>query len=90
MKINELKEYIETGREIEFLYKDKHYSITYGEIDGVEVISFCEFYQESTEVYDFESLLLIKINNETLMEMITDISDQDIFISLKRKCGISG
>ena len=35
-----LADYIECGREIEFKYNGKMYSITYGIIEGKEVISF--------------------------------------------------
>lgn len=50
MTKQELFNYIEHGREIEFTFQNRKYSITYGIIEGKEVISFCEFYQETTEV----------------------------------------
>ena len=36
MRKKELKQLIEEGHEIEFEYKNKKYSITYGEINDVE------------------------------------------------------
>jgi hypothetical protein len=44
MTKQELFNYIEHGREIEFISQSRKYSITYGIIEGKEVISFCEFY----------------------------------------------
>lgn len=46
MKKTELMHYLVTGREIEFTYDEKKYSITYGVDDGEQKICFCEFYQE--------------------------------------------
>jgi len=45
MDKQKLVDYINQGREIEFLFQNKKYSITYGVIGGKSVISFCEFYQ---------------------------------------------
>ena len=44
----QLKEYIECGNELEFKYNNKPYSITYGTFNNERLISFCEFYKEST------------------------------------------
>ena len=80
MNLDELKELVETGREIEFIYDEKRFSITYGEVDGIDVISFCEFYQESTEVQDFDSLLKISRYGKTLSEMILSVDEEQIEI----------
>lgn len=80
MKIEEFKKLVETGREMEFNYKNKRYSITYGYIDNKYVISFCEFYKETTEVDNFDELLLVSRDNSTVKEMIETISDNDIDI----------
>ena len=49
MSIDVLREYVYYGREIEFDYQNKKFSITYGKDpasgDG-HIISLCEFYQE--------------------------------------------
>ena len=78
MKLSDLKEFIDSGRELEFNYSGKRFSITYGELKGKEVISFCEFYQESTEVEDFESLLNISRYGKTVAEMLLATKDEDI------------
>lgn len=80
MNLDELKELVETGREIEFIYDEKRFSITYGEVYGIDVISFCEFYQESTEVKDFESLLKISRYGKTVSEMILNANEDEIEI----------
>jgi hypothetical protein len=80
MKTEELIELINDGREIEFRYKGKKFSITYGYIDGEEVISFCEFYKDSTEVKSVEELLEIRRSDHSVKEMMNQISENDIWI----------
>lgn len=45
MTYNNLKILINSGREIEFLFEGRKYSITYDILNEEDVISFCEFYQ---------------------------------------------
>ena len=80
MKIDEIKKLVETGREIEFNYKGKKYSITYGYLDNKYVISFCEFYKETSEVDNFNDLLLVSRDGTSVKKMIEDIDDKDIEI----------
>lgn len=80
MTKEELYKLIEEGREIEFNYDNKCFSITYGETSGKDVISFCEFYMESTEVIDFDSLLKIKRYGKTVEGMLLSCSESDIYI----------
>ena len=75
-----LKEYVECGREIEFEYKGKDYSITYGVIDGQEVISFCEFYKETTEVQTYEELLKVSRDGVTVADMWKSLKEDDIWL----------
>lgn len=42
--------YIEHGREIEFCFQDKMFSITYSPKGVENYISFCEFYKETSDV----------------------------------------
>lgn len=60
MSKDQLAEYISQGREIEFNYNGKKFSITYGSVEGKEVISFCECYKETTEVEDVEGLVKVE------------------------------
>lgn len=80
MKIEEIRQYIDQGNEIEFIFNNKKYSITYGEINGREVISFCEFNKESSEVESFDELLNIKRDNTTVKEMIESCTLNDMWI----------
>jgi len=80
MNKEQLISYIKGGREIEFQYKGKKYSITYGVIDGKDVISFCEFYQFTTEVESAEELLEVERDGVTVLEMLEAVSDDDIFV----------
>lgn len=75
-----LKEYVDCGREIEFKYNDKMYSITYGIIDEEEVISFCEFYKETTEVKTFEELIKVSRDGVTVLQMWESLTVEDIWI----------
>jgi hypothetical protein len=80
MNLDQLREYVSQGREIEFQFNDKKYSITYGVISGKEVISFCEFYQETTEVETVDELIKVERNGNTVLQMLGSITEKDIWI----------
>lgn len=80
MKKEQIISYINNGREIEFRYKGKMYSLTYGRLDGKHVISFCEFYKETTEVEVAEDALLIVRDGHTVLEMMESLTEKDIWI----------
>ncbi len=80
MNKKELIELIESGREIEFSYNNKRFSITYGTINGKEVISFCEYNKDSTEVECVEELLSVERYGITLEEMIGSITEEHIWV----------
>lgn len=80
MNKTELVELIESGREIEFLYNDKRFSITYGMINSKEVISFCEYNKYSTEVECVEELFSVVRYGITLEEMIGSITEEHIWV----------
>jgi len=80
MTKQELYDYIDQGREIEFIFQNKKYSITYGVIEGKEVISFCEFYQETTEVETAEELMNVTRGGVSVLKMIESITEEDIWI----------
>jgi len=80
MKIQKIYDLVESGREVEFEYDGKKYSITYGTVDDVEVISFCEFYKESTEVTTVDELLKVKRDGVSVEEMLLSLSEDDIWI----------
>ena len=57
-----------------------HYSITYGRIDGKDVISFCEFYKETTEVETAEELLSVERDGISVLSMLQSLKEKDIWI----------
>lgn len=80
MKKDLLIDYIECGREIEFKYNGKMYSITYSPANMDDFISFCEFYKEPTNVTTIDELLKISRDGVTVLEMWKAISEDDIWI----------
>ena len=49
-------------------------------INGKEVISFCEFYQETTEVETAEELINVTRDSVSVLQMIESITEEDIWI----------
>ena len=80
MNLDQLREYVSEGREIEFKFNGKKYSITYGVIDDKDVISFCEFYQETTEVETDDELLKVERDGVTVLHMLESITEEDTWI----------
>jgi len=75
-----LIDYVSHGREIEFKYNGKMYSITYGIVDGKDVISFCEFYQDTTEVTTVDELLTVSRYGITVLQMWSSLTENDIWV----------
>ena len=80
MTREELLNYIKYGREIEFKYNGKMFSITYSPADQEDYISFCEFYQEPIDVKRPQEVADIVYNGVTVIEMLESITEQDIWI----------
>ncbi len=80
MTKEKLLEYLNCGREIEFKFNNKMFSITQGILDSKHVFSFCEFDKETTEVEKPEDVLEIVQDGVTVISMIQSISDSDIWI----------
>ena len=80
MKKEQLADYVAHGREIEFEYKGKMYSITYSPAGIEHFISFCEFNKEITNVNTVEELIEVKRDGITVMHMLESISEQYIWI----------
>lgn len=59
VNFDELKDNIERGGEIEFLYHDKHFSITHFEENGQHKVSVMQAYQYDTE----KSYAIAEISN---------------------------
>ena len=80
MTKEELIELIETGREIEFTYNKKRYSVTYRNEDVKDYISFCEFYKEPTDVSSVDELCNVVRDGVTVLEMLESITEKDVTI----------
>lgn len=80
MTKEELIEYVNCGREIEFEYDGKQFSITYVEINRELWITFCEFYKETTEVKTGEELLKVERYGVTVEEMLASCAEEDICV----------
>ena len=78
MTKEQLFQYISEGREIEFEYKGKKYSITYSPSWEDEYISFCEFYQYTSDVKTPEEL--IAVERVTVLEMLESLPEDKIWI----------
>ncbi len=73
-----VKEWVDTGYEIEFRYKGKDYSITYFVSEGKEYISFCEFYKEPIDVETADELCDIQLDGKTLLEVLQEVGYDNI------------
>ena len=81
MKITALKELLKHGHEIEFDYKDKRYSFTFGENDkGKIIIAFCEFYKDDIESEDIDVILNSTYNGMKVADIIEDLDEKEIDI----------
>lgn len=76
----QLNEYVSHGREIEFDYKGKKYSITYYGDKRKKWISFCEFYKEPIDCESVKELCDISWNGVKVIDMLSNIKDEDICI----------
>lgn len=83
MRVECIELLVSTGREIEFEYNEKRYSITYYKDKKINkrMISFCEFYKMPTDVKTVNELLAIKIDGVMLEEVFSKLPDDafDIF-----------
>ena len=75
-----LYDYISCGREIEFQYHGKMFSITYSPSWEEDFISFCEFYKEPVNVKTADELIKIKYDGVTVLEMLESLTENDIWI----------
>ncbi len=80
MSISEFINLVDEGHEIEFVYEGRKYSVTYGEINEKEVISFCEFYMDSIEVETVNELLDIVYDNKKVSDMVASLKEDDVWI----------
>jgi len=80
MNKEELTEYIATGREIEFVYRKKKYSITYFNGKREDYISFCEFYKDTLDVASADELWGAEHHGFKISEALCSLKEDDIDI----------
>lgn len=80
MTIDVLKKWIRTGRELEFNYKGKDYSITYYNDDRKDFISFCEAYDETVDVATVDELWNSTYKGIKLSDMLSSIPEDDVYV----------
>ena len=80
MTIDVLKKWVRTGRELEFSYKGKDYSITYYNDDRKGFISFCEAYDETVDVATVDELWNSTYKGIKLSDMLSSIPEDDVYV----------
>ena len=80
MTKKQLFEYIAEGREIDFEYKGKKYSITYSPSWDDDYISFCEYYQYTSDVKTPEELINVERDGVTVLQMLELLPDDKIHV----------
>ncbi len=81
MKIAKLKDLLAHGHEIEFDYKRKRYSFTFGENEkGETVVAFCEFYKDDIESKDIDEILSSEYNGYKVSDIIEELDEKEVDI----------
>lgn len=78
MTKEQLFKWVDTGRELEFNYKGKDYSITYFRKNRKICISFCEFYKETLDVATVEELWNSTYKGIKLSDMLSSIPEDKV------------
>ena len=81
MTKNQLLEWVRTGREIEFDYDGKRYSITYFDDNRKEQISFCEYYKDTLDVPDVDTLWNSIYKGIKLSDMLSSIPVENVDVA---------
>lgn len=81
MTKQQLIEWVDTGRELEFEYQGSKYSITYYNDNRKDYISFCQYYQETLDVSDVETLWNCTYRGINLADMLSSISEDQVDIA---------
>ena len=81
MTKQQLKDWIETGRELEFEYQGNKYSITYYNDNRKDYTSFCQYYQETLDVSDVDTLWNSTYREIVLSKMFSSIPKDEIDVA---------
>ena len=71
MTKQQLKEWIDTGRELDFEYQGNEYSITYYKDNRNDYISFCQYYQDTLDVSSVDVLWNFAYKGIALADMLS-------------------
>lgn len=80
MKIECIELLIDNKREIEFVYHNNKFSITYYNDNRTKYISVCEYYRNPIDVASVQEVLKLKIGNKTLEQVFAELPDSAITI----------
>ncbi len=81
MTKQQLTEWVDTGRELEFEYQGNKYSITYYNDNRKDYISFCQYHQETLDVSDVNILWNSTYRGIKLADMFTLIPENQVDIA---------
>lgn len=81
MTRKQLYMYLTMHDEITFKYNGKKYSITfYSDDEHESILSFCEYYKESTDYYTVDDFMEKgNIDGRSVVDILYDIDDADIY-----------
>lgn len=82
MTKEELKELVETGREMEFEYKGKDYSITYPDEASTANcnISFCEYHKDTFDCFTVDELWNGLYHGMRISDVLSSLAEEDVWI----------
>ncbi len=81
MTKQQLTEWVDTGRELEFDYQGNKYSITYYSDNRKDYISFCQYYQDTLDVSDVDTLWNSTYKGIILADMLSSIPENEVDIA---------
>ena len=80
MTKEQLFEWIDTGRELEFNYRGKDYSITYYGDNRKNDISFCQAYDETLDVSNVDELWNSTHKGMKVSDILSSVPEDDVYV----------
>ena len=75
-----LKKWIRTGRELEFSFEGKDYSITYYNDKRKDCISFCQAYDETVDVANVDELWNSTYKGMKVSDILSSVPEDDVYV----------
>ena len=75
-----LKKWIRTGRELEFSFEGKDYSITYYNDKRKDYISFCQAYDETVDVSNVDELWNSTYKGMKVSDILSSVPEDDVYV----------